>query len=283
MEEVSIIRDILEGYIKGIAEVLPSFFRALVILLIGWIVAKLISKAVEKLLKRIKLNELLVKLNLNELLGEGDKSSNIASIIGKFIYYFIFLIFLSMAIELLGMQIITDQMTALIEFFPQVIVSVIIFLIGFYIATIIRNAINTATRSVGMAAGSIIANAIFYFLLVMVAVTAIEQLGVDTLLITSNISILIGGIIIAGALAYGLAAIDTMSNILSVFFAKKTFAVGQYIRIGEIEGQIIEISSVNFTIAQKGKKVIIPAKNFTKESVIISIDSVKELDEGKNS
>jgi len=130
-----------------------------------------------------------------------------------------------------------------------------------------------------MVSGSIFGNIIFYFLLIMVSVLAIEQLGIDASLITDNITILIAGVIISGALAYGLAAVDTMGNILAIFFAKKTFAVGQYIRIGNLEGQIVEINSVNITLAKKGQRIVIPAKQFSKESVIISITELNEIDE----
>ena len=273
------MKNTLFEYADSFMEALPGFFSAILILFIGWLLAKIISKGLNKLLKKIKFDDILRKLNINELGGDKDIAESSSLVVSKFVYYFIFLIFISMSVQKLGMQIITDQMNALIEFFPQVFVAVLIFLIGFYISTLIRNMITSTTRSMGMAAGGIIGNAIFYFLLIVVSITALEQLGIDTLLITSNLSILIAGIIVAGALAYGLAAIDTMGNILSVFFAKKTFAVGQYVRIGEVEGQIIQINSVNIVLAQKGKKIIIPAKNFTKENVIISIDSVKEIDE----
>ncbi|MEZ5009017.1 MAG: hypothetical protein R2753_12770 [Chitinophagales bacterium] len=277
------VRETLLGYAKAFAAALPVFFSFLAILLVGWIIAKLVSKTIKKLLEKVNIGKVLDKVGINELADGKDLSTAIINVISKFIYYFIFLIFLSTAVESLGMQVLTDLIASLIEFFPKVLVSVIIFVIGFYLANLIKGIITSATRSVGMASGAIIANMIFYFILIMISVTAIEQMHIDASLITDNISILIGGIIIAGALAYGLSAVDVMGNILSVFFAKKTFAVGQYIRIGDVEGQIIAISSVNITIAQKGKRIIIPAKSFTKENVIISVSEIQEIEDGKNS
>lgn len=280
---MELIRDILLGYAKTFAAALPVFLKFLVILLIGWIIAKLVSKAIKKLLEKINVGKILDKIGFNELTDGKDLSNSIINVVSKFVYYFIFLIFLSTAVESLGMQVLTDLIASLIEFFPKILIAVIIFVIGFYIANLIRGIILSATRSIGMASGGIIASIVFYFILIMISVTAIEQMNIDASLITDNISILIGGMIIAGALAYGLSAVDVMGNILSVFFAKKTFAVGQYIRIGDVEGQIVEISSVNITIAQKGKRIIIPAKSFTKENVIISVNEVQEIEDGKNS
>ena len=276
---LELLKEILQGYFTSFMQALPKFVQFLAILLIGWIIAKLVSKAVGKVLEKIQVDKMIDKLNLHELFGSKDFSKQITNIIVKFIYYFIFLITLSTAVDSLQMAVLTELIKQAIDFFPMLMIAVIIFVIGYYISTFIRDLITTATRSVGMASGGLLGNGVFYFLLIMVSITALEQLQIDTSLITNNISILIAGIIIAGALAYALAAVDVMGNILSVFFAKKTFAVGQYIRIGDIEGQIIEISSVNITIAQKGKRVVIPARQFTKESVIISIDEIKEIDD----
>jgi hypothetical protein len=278
-EVVTSIKEILIGYIEGFGKALPGFFVFIAILLIGWIIAKISSKTVAKLLEKIKVDQLLLKLNLNELFGNKDFSKSIISVISKFVYYFIFLIAISTAIESLRMQVLTDLIIQIIEFFPKVLVAAIIFVFGFYLATFIRDMISSTTRSLGMASGGIFGNVIFYFLIIMVSVLAIEQLGIDASLITDNITILIAGVIISGALAYGLAAVDTMGNILAIFFAKKTFAVGQYIRIGDLEGQIVEINSVNITLAKKGQRIIIPAKQFTKENVIISVNELKEIDE----
>jgi hypothetical protein len=278
-EVLASIKGILLGYIEGFGKALPGFFVFISILFIGWIIAKIVSKSVVKILEKIKVDQFLIKLNLNELFGNKDFSKSIISVVSKFIYYFIFLIAISTAIESLEMQVLTDLITQIIEFFPKVLVASIIFIFGFYLATFIRDLITSTTRSIGMASGGIFGNIVFYFLLIMVSVLAIEQLGIDASLITDNITILIAGVIISGALAYGLAAVDTMGNILAVFFAKKTFAVGQYVRIGDLEGQIVEISSVNITLAKKGKRIIIPAKQFSKESVIISITELNEIDE----
>ncbi len=273
------VQDTLLGYAEAFRDALPGFFQFLSILLIGWLIASLVSKGIKKILEKIQIGKLLDKVGLSEYSKGKDLSKSASKAIAKFFYYFIFLITLSAAVESLGMQVLTDLIASAIEFFPKIFVAVLIFIIGFYLSNLIKGMITSTTRSIGMASGAIIANVIFYFIMIMVSVTAIEQLEIDASLITDNISILIAGIIMAGALAYALSAVDVMGNILSVFFVKKTFAVGQYIRIGDIEGQIVEINSVNITVAQKGKRIVIPAKNFTKENVIISINEIKELDE----
>ena len=268
------LQETLMSYATSFAEFFKQLLGALIILLIGWIIAKIVSKTVKKLLQRIDLGKLLEKSNLTELFGDKNLTGSVTIAISKFIYYFIFLIFLLTATEALGMQAITDQVQALVEFFPKILVAVIIFIIGFYIASFIRDIIVMATKSMGAPAGMIIGNAIFYFLLIMISVTAIEQLGIDTSLITSNISIVIAGLIIGGAISYGFAARDAMGNILSTFFAKRSFIAGQVVRIGNVEGQIIEINSTNIVVQQdNNERIVIPTKRFVSENVAILQDA----------
>lgn len=266
----SFLQETLLSYANSFAAFFKQFIGALVILIIGWIIAKLISKAVKKILMKIQIGKIMEKANLQELLGNTDLNETVTNVISKFVYYFIFLMFLLTATEALGMQAITDQVSALIDFFPQILVAVIIFVIGYYISTFIRDIISTATKSLGAAGGAIIANAIFYFLLVMVSITAIEQLGIDTELITSNISIVIAGIIIGGAISYGFAARESMGNILSTFFAKRNFTAGQTIIIEGIQGRILEINSTNFVMEKEdGTRIVIPSAKFVSENVTI--------------
>jgi len=265
-------RDTLLNYANSMAAAFKTFIGAFVILIIGWIIAKIISKTIKKVLQRIQLGKLMEKSNLQELFGNRDMAETVTNVISKFVYYFILLIFILMATEALGMQAITDQVSALIDFFPKVLVAVIIFIIGFYISSFIRDLITTATKSVGVAGGSIIGSGIFYFLLIIVSVTAIEQMGIDTDLITSNLSIIIAGIIIGGAISYGFAAKDIMGDILSTFFAKKSFETGQFVRIGDIQGQIIEINSTNITILSGDTRIVVPTKQFMSQSVSILSD-----------
>ncbi|MCP4120356.1 MAG: mechanosensitive ion channel [Bacteroidetes bacterium] len=272
-------KDTLFSYANSMAAAFKTFVGALVILIIGWIIAKIVSKTIRKLLERIQVGKLLEKSNLQELFGNRDMAKTATNVISKFVYYFILLIFILMATEALGMEAITEQVSALIDFFPKVVIAVIIFMIGFYIASFIRDMVTTATKSVGIAGGSIIGSGIFYFLLIIVSVTSIEQMGIDTELITSNLSIIIAGIIIGGAISYGFAAKDIMSDIVSTFFAKKSFIAGQFIRIGDIEGQIIEINSTNITVLSNNDKIVVPTKQFMSQSVTILNDVNNERNE----
>ncbi|MGV3637426.1 MAG: hypothetical protein ACO1NQ_07225, partial [Flavobacteriales bacterium] len=100
--------------------------------------------------------------------------------------------------------------------------------------------------------------------------------GVDTTLITTNIQIILGGLLLAFGVAYGFAARDVLSNILGSYYGNERFKPGMHVRIGEDEGVIERIDSVSMTLRKSDRVVMIPSKRLVTERIEV-------LDENRTS
>jgi small-conductance mechanosensitive channel len=129
------------------------------------------------------------------------------------------------------------------------------------------------TNSLGSGAGKLIAGALYYFILILISITALNQTGIDTSLISNNLILMIGVLLLAGGLAYAYAARDIMRNMLSSFFGKSNFREGQRIRLDTIEGTILKIDKISVTIDSDGKKVVIPSAELLNNRVVIIEDA----------
>ena len=103
----------------------------------------------------------------------------------------------------------------------------------------------------------------------MVVITAIDQTGIRTDLISNNILLIVGVILIAGAVAYGYAAREIMRNMLSSFYSKKNFYPGQEIKIGDLQGTILAIDNTSVILKTATSKVIIPSSELMSNKVEI--------------
>ena len=177
---------------------ISKFMLALFIAIVGWIIAKLIRKIVYRIMKKIKIDELVEKLNIQELTG-GKVEVELSKITSGIVYWFLLLIFLITSADIVGLTVIAEELKALVAMIPKLVVAAVIFTIGFYIATFIRDIILSATKSVGLATGKIIAGFVFYFLIIVIALTALNQAGINTEIITNNLTIIFGSILVAGA------------------------------------------------------------------------------------
>jgi len=106
-------------------------------------------------------------------------------------------------------------------------------------------------------------------LFIFIAITALNQAGVDTDIITSNITLILGSILLAFAISYGFASRNLASNMLSSYYGKGKFTEGQRIRIGDEEGVIVRIDSISVTLQQEKQQLVFPSKRLVEEEVII--------------
>ena len=104
---------------------------------------------------------------------------------------------------------------------------------------------------------------------IIVAVTALSQAGINTDIITSNFSIILGGIVLAFAIAYGFAARNVLSSILTSFYSKNSYQMRQVIELDGYKGEIVKMDSVSITIDTGEKLVVFPLSRLIKDTVII--------------
>ena len=269
MSLLDIIKKAFETVINQMAEAFPKLIGALVLLGIGWIIAKLVSNLVGRILKRIGLDKLADKLNNTDTFKESNIKVRPVVIIQKFLYWMLMLVFILSATETLGLDIVTTQISSLIEYLPQLVTALIILAVGFYISDAIRSMAADSMKSLGIPAWKFISTSLFYLLFLIVAVTALNQAGVDTFIITSNFSIILGGILLAFAIAYGFAARNVLSSILTSFYSKSNFEIGQIVEMDGHRGAIVKMDSVSLTIDTGEKFIVFPLNRLLKDTVII--------------
>ena len=260
------LRNLTEGFLSS----LSSLFVALVTLIVGWFLAKFIRFIIVRVLKSIHFDQLVEKLNIESLFIRLNIKVKPSAIIGKFVYWLILLIFIISATEILGWELASKEISKLIELLPKLLFALIFFIVGYYLSELIRNAVYSATNSAGISGAKAISNIIFYVLMIFISITSLDQAGVDTTLFTSNITIIIGGALLAFALAYGFASRDILTNILASFYVKDKYKVGIKLKINDTKGVIENTDTLSITLLTEDKRrLVIPIKKLISEEVEI--------------
>ena len=144
------------------------------------------------------------------------------------------------------------------------------FIVGIYIATFVRDLLLGATSSLGISIGKFAATVVFYLLVIIVSLTSLQQAGVDTTIITSNLLLIVGTILVSGAISYGLASRDVLANVLASYFNRKSYKKGMRIAVDGVEGEIELLHSTGILLNMgNGMKVNIPADTLIKQKVEI--------------
>ncbi len=182
----------------------PKFLGFLVILLIGWLVATAISKAVIFLLRKVGFDRLADRIGLARMGQQAGISLDAAGILGKLVYWFLFLIFLVPAVNALGLTTVSDLLGRVIGYLPNVFVAILVLLLGTFAATIAADVVRGAMGNAKMGNPSLFANIARYAILGFVALIALEQLGIAPALLNILFTAVVGAAALAAALAFGL-------------------------------------------------------------------------------
>jgi hypothetical protein len=261
--------DLLKTLLLQFAVAIPRVIGAIIIAVLGMVIAKAIAKLVVTLLSKAGVDKAAEKLNQMDALREYKIKIVPSAVLSKVLYYIVLLVFLIAATETLGMPAVSKLITDLINYIPNIISSGIVLIIGLVIADAAKSATVTATKSLGIPSGKLISNILFYFILMTMMISALSQAKIDTDFIKSNLNIILAGGVFAFALGYGLSSKDTMANFLASFYSKSKFRIGDYITINGVTGTIVHIDNNSLTLQTDKSYIVLPLSKFTTEIIEI--------------
>ena len=249
---------------------LPNFLKALGLLIAGWILAKVLSGLFRKLLRAVKIDKLAERLNDIDLIGNSNIKLVPSVLLSKILYYLIVFVFVIASAEALQIDAITEMMTNALNYVPVLLSALLVFILGLFVADSLKKLIFTTCNSLGIPAAGLISNLFFYFVFINVLIVTLTQARINTEFIQDNLSIILGGIVFAFAIGYGLATKDIASNFIASFYNKGKINLGDTVVIDGVEGVVVEIDTTSLTlVSAENDRIIIPLSKLNNTSLII--------------
>lgn len=260
------LRKMILGFKESLIAFLPKLILALLVLAIGYLVARLTELVVRRLLTY-----------LNGLINDTfrDKIQHInfgpsAKFISKAFFWIILVLFLILGTEILGLSIITTWLGSIVKYSPNILAAILIVFVGMIAGRVVAKFIITTTARVAISHGHFLGKIAQYTILITSIIIAVDQVGIDIDFLTQLVSILLAALVFGAALAFGLGAVTSVSNILASYYIHKLYREGDYVRINDIEGRIIKIGTTAVLLETENGQVTIPAKEFNEvKSVLI--------------
>ena len=195
--------DPVHSFLAQAAEIFPKVVLGIVILILGWLVAKLVRFAVVKALRAINFNVLTEKAGLDTFLKQGGGETDTTGILGLLVYWLIILTALLIASNSVGLAAVTELIGKVVLFVPRVIVAVVILAFGAYFARFIGMTVTAYCKNLDMPDAALLGRLAMYAIVIFVAMIAIDHLGLGDIIRQTFLIILIG-VALALALAFGL-------------------------------------------------------------------------------
>lgn len=265
METITNIKDLtiesLNQMGLNIAEFAPKVLFAILILIIGWFITKIVTYVLKRTLKFAKVDKLTDVINDRNLFGKTDLKFNVTSVIVGFVKWILFLVFLIIASDVMNWEIVSVEIGKLLGYLPRLFSAIALFMIGLYIANFIKKAVKGLFESFDLHGETIISNLVFYVIIVTITITALNQAGINTDLITNNLTIILGGLLATVVLGFGLGSREIINNLLFSFYSKRNFEIGQTITVDDITGSIVSIDNICINVqVANGDVIVIPIK-----------------------
>ena len=253
-----------------ILDYLPSILGAVVLLLAGWGVARLLRYATRHITEKT-LVRLARTRPMDTRVPQPQTYSAAPMIASRIVFWVVLLFFVLAAAEVLELELISSILTGITGYIPQLLAGLLILFIGLWFGEVTQAVLRRSGEKMGIEQSDALGRLGQILVLLIVFSVAAGQIGIDNTLLVVLVAILFGVTFGAIALAFSLGAQTTIANLLAAQSVAQSYHAGDIIRIGDIQGKILRVTRTSLILETPEGQALIPAKRFSEmESVQIS-------------
>ena len=197
-----------------VASFLPKLIAALIIFIVGLMIAVAIGKLIRLVVKNLKIDALLEKLGVMAFFEKGEIQFSFAALLSWLVKWFLIVVFLIAAAESLGLSQITEFLNKVVAYFPNVIVAVVILMIGIVLGSFVQNWFKKFLEASKVKTSQFLAGAAKWVIVIFSVFAALNQLQIATSLINTLFTGFVAMMTIAGGLAFGLGGKDWAAKLI---------------------------------------------------------------------
>ena len=213
---MSMAAESVKAMLMRIGDYAPRLLGAVLILVIGWLIARAVKWAVVKALKTVPFDELSRKLHIADFLKKGEIRYQLSELIGVTLYWVILLAFLLAGLDALGMTVAAQLLEKVLGYVPQVLAGVIVLILGLFFATLIGGVVQTAAANAGIGQAKGLSQIARVAVIIFAVAVALEKFF-SSMIIQTTFTIVLTAVGLAFALAFGLGCKDVAGRAVADF------------------------------------------------------------------
>ena len=238
---------VLESFTQAFHQVIqlaPKVLAMIVVVVVGYIAARLIGQAIGKLSEKIGLEAAAERSGLAQSMRHMGIKRNVPAIVGAIVFWLLLCVFVMAGFNILGLEKLTQAMQSLVDYIPKVLVATVLVVIGLLVASFLRGVVATSADRVGISYAGQLASACYYVLALLTFMAAFDQLGINFKLLDNLIMIAFGGLAVGFGLSFGLGGRDVMAGILAGYYLRQRLQTGDLVTVTGLEGHVREVGPV---------------------------------------
>lgn len=256
--DFQVVLDSLTKIVTDLVGFIPRLVNGLIILVVGYLIAWALRWLIGAILRRLRIDPLLDRVGITGSLRGIGIQTPVSQLIAQTVFAFLLISFLITATRLMGLAAVALMLERLLNFLPNAVAGVIVFLIGGIIARFVGDLLTAAGRGAGLDYASQLGRVVQYVITLFAIVLALGVLGIDTALLVTALTIGLAAFGLAVGLALGLGSRPIVYQILSGYYMRQRFPAGQRITLDQVQGEVSGVGSVNTTVAAEQETLVIP-------------------------
>lgn len=205
----------LKGLWTGFMGFVPNLIVAIIVFIVGWVIGSVISKVLTQLVGALKLDKLFQNAGAEEILNRAGVKLNVGKFIGELARWFIIIVFLMTALEIVGLKQVNDFLReVVIGYLPQVIIAALVLIFATIIADFIKKVVTGSAKAANIRSANFLGTVAKYAIWIFALIIALSELGIAAQFMQILFTGIIATIAISLGLAFGLGGKDMAARSL---------------------------------------------------------------------
>ncbi len=257
----------LRQFAERAGQYLPSILGAFLLLLIGWVVARVLRSLAMR--SAVVIDRLLARMTSSGATERAKLPQSSARVLGSLVFWLVLLFFITAATQVLGLSAFTAWLAGVVNYVPTLFSGGLIIGAGFLLSRLARELV-VATSSVGGARQrALLGRTVQAIILVTALLVGAEQIGIKVTFLVIIAAIAGGTVVVSVALAMSLGARSYVANLIGGHHMRHSFSVGQTVRMAGHEGRILDLTPVSVVLETEEGRVTVPARIFGEEAIVL--------------
>ena len=254
----AIVQTALMKLAENVANFAPAILGAVVILVIGYLIAVGIAWLVRKLMARLGVDRALAGAGLSQSMEQANIRVAPSALLGKLAFWIVMLTFVLAAFDSVGITAVTAAFSQLVAYIPNIFIAVVILVMGLFLAQAARSAATVSLHRMAVEYSQQIASAVYYGIALIAVLVATKQLKVDISAFENIVYIVLGsGIFFAGVL-FVWSARSAIENIIGGYYVRRLVTPGTQIALQDVQGEVEVVQLTHVIVKVRGGKSFVP-------------------------
>jgi hypothetical protein len=214
MQSIDMLVDATREFLHQTATFLPKLLLALLVVAVGWLLAKVVRFAVERALRAINFNVLTERAGTDNFLKQAGMQGDTTTLFGLVAFWLVILATLVIAFNGMGLTYLPDLLGRAVLFAPKLLIAMLIMVFGSYCASVVGNAVQNYCLDARIADADVLGRLVRYAIMLFVVMIALSQVEVGGDIVQRTFLIILAGIMLAIALAFGLGGKEWAAALL---------------------------------------------------------------------